>query len=78
MRDVLEKSQRDWTGSLRRAAEIAVEEGHFRADLDCEQFAYELYSLLLGGHHYGRLLRDPKAAKRTLRAFDSLARAARP
>jgi AcrR family transcriptional regulator len=77
VRDVLEQSQRDWIRTLARAAELAVAEGHFRAALDCEQFAYELYSLMLGGHHYGRLLKDPAAVDRTFRAFESLVAAAR-
>jgi AcrR family transcriptional regulator len=77
VRDVLEQSQRDWIHTLTRAAELAVAEGHFRAALDCEQFAYELYSLMLGGHYYGRLLKDPETAHRTFRAFESLVEAAR-
>jgi AcrR family transcriptional regulator len=78
VRDVLERSQREWTSTLRRAAELAMAEGHFRASLDPTQFAFELYSLLLGGHHYGRLLQDPDTADRTSRAFESLIEAARP
>jgi AcrR family transcriptional regulator len=77
VRDVLEGSQRDWIGTLTRAARIAVVEGHFRTDLDCDQFAYELYSLMLGSHYYGRLLRDPRTTDRISRAFESLLRSAR-
>ncbi len=77
VRDVLAKSQRAWAGTLERAARIAVEEGDFRADLDCEQFAYELYSLLLGGHHYARLLRERGARARTERAYGTLLDAVR-
>jgi hypothetical protein len=61
--------QRQWLETLARAAAIAVEEGHFRADLDTGQFAYDLYALALARHHFGRLLRDPEAEDRAHTAF---------
>ncbi len=76
-RDALAKTQRDWMDALATAARIAVEEGHFRRDLDPQQFAHELYSLMLGHHLFSRFLRDPKALQRTRRAFDALLAAAR-
>ena len=64
---------------MARAARFAVAEGHFRPDLDSEQFAYEYWALLLGHHHYCRLLKNEEAGMRTRRAFESLiARAAHP
>lgn len=72
LRDALVAAQRDWTGTLARAARIAVEEGHFRADLDTEQFAYELYSILLAYHLFRRLLRDPRSEERCRMAFERL------
>ena len=71
-RDYLEASQRDVMATLARAAKIAVEEGHFRADLDPEQFAYEMFSIYLVCHHFSRLLRSPHAERRARRAFASL------
>ena len=46
------------------AARIAVQEGHFRADLDCEQFAHECQGIGLAFVHASRLMRDPKARVR--------------
>jgi hypothetical protein len=49
-----------------------VEERHFRSDVDAEQFAYELYSVMLGFHHAARLLRDPQANARANAALERL------
>jgi AcrR family transcriptional regulator len=76
-RDFLVGSQKQLVASLARSARLAIEEGHFAADLDVDQFAFELYSLLLGCSHWKRLLRDPKAEARTRMAFDRLLASAR-
>jgi len=78
VREALVRSQRDWLEALARAARLAVEVGHFRADLDAAQFAHELYSILLGFHHARRLLRDPDARRRAERAFEALLARSRP
>ncbi len=72
LRDSLVASQRDWLEALATAARIAVEEGHFRRDLDTAQFAYELYSIILAYHHFRRLLRDPSTTERCRSAFEAL------
>ena len=72
LRDRLVASQRDWLSALATAARIAVEEGHFRTDLDTEQFAYDLYSIALANHHFHRLLNDPAAFDRARRSFERL------
>lgn len=72
LRDFLVAAQRDWLDALATTARIAVEEGHFRADLDTAQFAYELYSIALSYHHFQRLMRDPKAHDRAANAFEDL------
>jgi AcrR family transcriptional regulator len=77
VRDRLVASQEDWIGSLARAARIAIDEGHFRPDLDTRQFAYEMYSIALVHHHFKRLLRDPEAEARARRSFETLLAAAR-
>jgi AcrR family transcriptional regulator len=76
-RDFLVGSQRQLVGSLAKAARMAVEEGHFAARLDADQFAFELYAMLLGCSHWKRLLRDPKAEARARAAFERLLAAAR-
>ena len=63
--------------TLAGAARIAVHEGHFRADLDCEQFAHDCQGIGLAFVHASRLMRDPKARARAASAFESLLRACR-
>jgi AcrR family transcriptional regulator len=77
-RDALVDAQRQWADTLARAVRIAVEERHFRADVDPHLFAFQLHSILLGYHHARRLLRDPDAARRARDAFEALITSARP
>ena len=66
VRDHLVAHLNDLLGALARAAHIAVEEGHFRPDLDVDQFAFEFWAILLAHHHFARLLRrdaEPRAGK---------------
>jgi AcrR family transcriptional regulator len=72
VRDFLVNSQKDLMATIAMAAKIAVEEGHFRPDLDPELFAFEFYSILLSHHHFTRLLADPKANSHYRNAFESL------
>lgn len=76
VRDLLIHYQRLWLGQLSTAARIAVEAGHFRADLDSEQFAYDFYAIILGYHHFFRLLRDDDAKGRARQSFERLMRSA--
>ena len=71
-RDYLVETQRDYADTLRRAAEIAVEEGEFRKDLDLDQFVFELGSITAAYHHFGRLLGDPEADQRAHKMFEGL------
>jgi AcrR family transcriptional regulator len=71
-RGYLVTAQRLLLQTLARAAQIAKEEGHFRADLDTEQFAFELDGVMLSYSHWKRLLRDPKAEMRAREAFEKL------
>ncbi len=77
VRDRMVKLQRDWLDTLAQAARIAVAEGHFRKEVDPDQFAYEMYGLMLVTHHFTRLLRDPSAHDRARKAFDGLLAVAR-
>jgi len=71
-RDHVVQAQRDWIDVLATAARTGVHEGHFRQDLDVEQFAHDLYAMMLGYHHFARLLRDPRAEARVRTAFEAL------
>jgi AcrR family transcriptional regulator len=76
-RDFLVATQKEWIATLVKAAQLGIEVGHFRKDLDAEQMAFELYGLLLGYQHRARLLQDPRAGamihKAVQRLFDSAA-----
>jgi AcrR family transcriptional regulator len=72
VRDYLLSQQRDWIDSLRRIAQSAIEVGDFGKDIDCEQFAFDLYSLLLGFHLYDKLLDDSETKKRQETALEQL------
>jgi AcrR family transcriptional regulator len=71
-RDALAAAQKDWLDTLAGAAQIAVSERHFKKELDVQQFAFELYGIMLAYHHLLRFLRDPKALARTRRAVERL------
>lgn len=72
LRDYLAASQKDWLAVLANAARIAKEEGHFRADVDPEQFSYRMNGVLLAHHHSARLLRDPESEERARSSFGEL------
>ncbi len=72
LRDFVQKAQKDLISNIEKAARIAVEEKDFREDLDVEQFAWTLYSFVLGYHHFKRLLDDPKAELRLKRSINGL------
>ncbi|MBU1162400.1 MAG: TetR/AcrR family transcriptional regulator [Proteobacteria bacterium] len=63
VRDVLLHQQKEWIDCLRRIAQSAVQVGDFRQDIDDDQFAFDLYSLLLGFHLYYKLLDDAETRK---------------
>ena len=72
VRDTLEEQQRAWLDFLAEAGRRAVSQGHFRPELDAEQFAFELHALMLGFHHAERMMRDCSAEERLRTAFERL------
>ncbi len=76
-RDVLVSAQKDWIGTIAHAAQIAVDEGHFRKDLDVRQFAFEEFTLVYGSQIVHRLALDGRTGSRLRTAFDRLVREAR-
>lgn len=75
--DRIVASQKDWLDTLAGAARIAVEEKHFRKDLDCEQVAHELFSIAYGYHFLRRIVDPTVAEKRARASFDRVVRDAR-
>ena len=77
VRDAVVAAQRDWVDTVATAARIAVEEGHFRHDVDPHQFGFEIYGIFLSFHLYHRLLREPDARQRAGAAFERLLEASK-
>ena len=76
-RDTLVASQKLLIATVAKCARLAVEAGDFSRDLDCEQFAFELFGIVLAFHHARRLLRDSRADRRALSAFERVLSGAR-
>lgn len=72
VREFLLLQQEAWIDCLRRIAQSAIRVGDFREDIDCDQFAFELYSLFLGFHLYEKLLEDADTRQRQQTALETL------
>ena len=72
VRTLLIQQQEQWIESLRRIANSAIKVGDFKEGIDVDQFAFELYSLLLGFHYYYKLLDDKKVIQKQEIALDQL------
>jgi AcrR family transcriptional regulator len=77
VRERLVQSQKDWLDVIANCVRTAVVEGDFQKDVDPEQFAHELYGIMLANHHAVRLLRDRRGVERTRRGFERLLDGAR-
>ncbi len=72
VRDALAGSVNTWLSAMRRAIDIAVEEGHLRTDTDAAQMGFEIHALILALHYEARFLRSPQSLKRAVVAFDGI------
>ena len=72
VREFLLLQQKAWIDCLRRLAQSAIRVGHFQEETDADQFAFELYSLLLGFHLYYKLLDDEDIKARQHQALEAL------
>src|SRR5262245_26396384 len=77
VRDKLVELQRGWLSVMANVVKSGIAEKTFRSDVDAEQFAHDLYAIMLGYHHASHLLKDPLAEARAHRAFDNLVAACR-
>lgn len=71
-RDALASALRDLMDVLATTTRVAIDEKHFRPDVDPQQVAFEIYGIMAASHAAARLVSDPKAGARTRRAFDAL------
>lgn len=72
VRDRLVALQREWINVLATSLRKGVESGLFRSDADPDQFAQDMYGIMLALHFHRRLMRDAGAEARARRAFDTL------
>ena len=77
VRSAMVQLHRDMTETIAQVVRTAITEGHFRAEVDPEQFAQDLYGVVLSLSLAARLLEDPAAESRARRAFEALVAAAR-
>ena len=63
---------------LGRAVELAVGEGHLRADLDVGQFVFDMMGIIFAYHHGARLFDAARAEARARTAFERLVASASP
>ena len=78
VRDKVAAMEGEWRALLVGLVGRAVELGHLRADLDAEQFVWELCGIYLSHHASSRFLRDPRADGRARVAFRALLTRALP
>jgi hypothetical protein len=72
VRDKVAALEADWREFLTQLVSSAVNLGHLRADLDVDQFVWELFGIYLSHHVSVRFVRRPDADDRALAAFQSL------
>ena len=60
---------KEWFATIAKAVRLSIEEKHFRADLDPDQIAFEMYGIILAYHFSRRLLRDRRARARANDAY---------
>jgi AcrR family transcriptional regulator len=70
--EMVVKTEKDLYGTFERAVRIAIEEGHFKASSDPEQFVYEYMGISMAYQNALKILKDPKAEMRARIAFDAL------
>ena len=78
VRDRLVELQRDWIDVIRTSVRKGIEAGLFGPRTDAEQFAQDMYGIMLSLHFHRRLMRDRGADARARRAFDALLERAAP
>jgi AcrR family transcriptional regulator len=61
VRDAIVAAMKKWLRTLSHAVEEGKKAGHVKAGVDSERFAFEIYSLAIGGHWGSQLFNDALA-----------------
>ncbi len=72
VRDALASSVATWQTALRRAVELAQEQGQLSHETDAHQIAFEIHGLILALHYEARFLRNPSATERARQGFQHI------
>jgi AcrR family transcriptional regulator len=72
VRDALASSVATWQTALRRAVELAQEEGQLSRESDAHQIAFEIHGLILALHYEARFLRNPEATQHARQGFQHI------
>lgn len=72
LKDFVQKTQNDLILNIEKAAQMAIDCKHLKSSTDKSDFAWKLYSYVLGYHHFQRMLHDPKAEKFLMNAVKEL------
>lgn len=72
VRDRVAELDGRWRSLLASLVAESIDCGHFKANVDVEQFVWELFGIYLSHHASSRFLRDPQADTRARMAFSSL------
>lgn len=77
VRQKLQEFLDGWSDNLKSAVEEAKSLGQFGANLDADQFVFELYGLYLSHHFWHWSMKDRQALVRTRKAFERVIAASR-
>jgi AcrR family transcriptional regulator len=72
LRDAVVEGLQQMRRHLARTLQQAVDEGQLRADVDIEEMAFAICSVMLGVHHDTRLFGERRAAQWAQAALDSM------
>ncbi|MBU1238058.1 MAG: TetR/AcrR family transcriptional regulator [Gammaproteobacteria bacterium] len=78
VRDAVVAHFRSLEEGLARAVGLAIEQGHFRANFDVDQFVFDMMGIVHAYHYRSRLLRRNDAILRARESFERLVATAAP
>ncbi|MES2767522.1 MAG: TetR/AcrR family transcriptional regulator [Bdellovibrionota bacterium] len=61
LKDFVQKSQNDLILNMEKAVQLAIDCKHLKSSTNKNDFAWKLYSYILGYHHFKRMLNHPEA-----------------
>ena len=72
LKDFVQKSQELLILNIEKAVQLAIECKHLKPNTNKSDFAWKLYSFVLGYHHFKRMLDNPRAEELIKNAFKEL------